>query len=193
MGAAEENLTIALSMAELREVTAYASACAAPVVPIYERACPGDPRVRAVLAQAREFAAGGKRTKAIRVTAMAAHRAAWEADERGRPLVAAAAHAAGATGSSAYLHPLAKATQVWHILGAAAYTALALELDAGGDRAVAAAHLEKARKLANSTVIGVLSRYPAAPGGRGRAGELLRHLDRSLRRGVTSAADPSRS
>ncbi|MFI6216790.1 putative immunity protein [Nocardia brasiliensis] len=186
MGAGEENSTIELTMAELREITAYALACAAPVVAIFERVCPGDPRVRAVLERAREFAAGGKRTKAIRVTAMAAHRAAWEAETRDDPLAAAAAHAAGATGSSAYLHPLAKATQVWHILGAAAYTALSLELEAGGDRAVATAHLDEARKLAGPTVIGVLSRYPAAPGGRGRAGELVRRLDDSLRRGATS-------
>ncbi|MBF6129383.1 putative immunity protein [Nocardia brasiliensis] len=183
MGAAEENLTIPLTMAELREVTAYALACAAPVVPIFERACPGDARVRAVLEHAREFAAGGKRTKAIRVTSLAAHRAAWAAEARDEPLVAAAAHAAGATGSSAYLHPLAKATQVWHILGAAAYTAWALELDAGGDREAAGAHLARAREWAGPTVLSVLARYPAAPNGRGRAGELVRTLDRALRRG----------
>ncbi|QIS03803.1 exonuclease SbcC [Nocardia brasiliensis] len=183
MSIAEQSESIALSMAELREVTAYALACADPAVPLFERECPDDPRVRAVVEQARAFAAGGKRTKAIRVTALAAHRAAWAAAAHGRPIAAAAAHAAGATGSSAYLHPLAKATQVWHILGAAAYTAAALELAAGGDESVGTAYLDTARELAGPFLIGVLSRYPRAPGGRGRAGELVRSLDHALRAG----------
>ncbi|ADB30236.1 exonuclease SbcC [Kribbella flavida DSM 17836] len=176
-----EVLTIELSLPELREITAYAVACAEPALVVFERDCPDDPRPRAVLDEARTFVAGGSRTKALRVTALAAHRAAKSAREAGRAAAADAARAAGHAGASAYLHPLAKATQVLHILGSAAHTARALELDAGDDHAVGTAYVETARTLAGAVVTDVLSRYPAAPPGGGRAGELLRILDASLR------------
>jgi hypothetical protein len=172
-------------MAELREVAAYAVACAEPALAIFERDCPDDPRPRAALDEARRFAAGGNRTKALRVTALAAHGAARAAQEQDRPAAADAARAAGHAAAAAYLHPLAKATQVRHILGSAAHAARAIELDAGtdcADRDAGADHVEKARLLAGPIVVSVLSRYPGAPGGGGRAGELLRRLDASLRR-----------
>ena len=83
--------------------------------------------------------------------------------------------------SAAYLHPLAKAHQVKHILGAAAHAARAAELTAGGDRDVGADHIVRARRRATPVVVDVLSRYPAAPPGGGRVGELLRDLDGALR------------
>jgi hypothetical protein len=82
------------------------------------------------------------------------------------------------------LHPLATATQVKHILGAAAHTARAKELAAGDDRTVGAEHIEQARRKAGAEVVEVLRRYPAAPGGGGRVGELMRELDHALRGGV---------
>ena len=89
----------------------------------------------------------------------------------------AASHAAGA----AFLHPLAQATQVKHILGSAAHAALAAELDAGDDRVVEEAELDWAGLDASATVIDVLHRYPAAPAGGGRVGALVRALDGALR------------
>ena len=182
---ADENLTVELSMAELREITGYAAACAEPALAIFERDCTDDPRARAVLDEARRFAAGGDRTKALRVTALAAHRAARTAQETGRGAAVDAARAAGHAGGAAYLHPLAKAHQVKHILGSAAHAARAIELDAGDDRDVGADYIEEARGLAGPIVVSVLTRYPNAPGGGGRAGELLRGLDASLRRLAT--------
>lgn len=170
-------MTVELSMAELREVARFAVACAELALPIFERDCPGDLRARAALDEARRFVAGGKRTQALRVTALDAHRAARTAGA----VAADAARAAGHAAAAAYLHPLAQATQVKHILGAAAHAARALELDASDDRGVGAAAIERARLLAGPTVVGVLRRYPAAPGGGGRAGELARMLDVSLR------------
>jgi hypothetical protein len=76
---------------------------------------------------------------------------------------------------------LAEATQVRHVLGAAARAARALELSAGDDPAVGAEHLGRARSLAGPVVVDVLRRYPPAPRGGGRVGELLRQLDASLR------------
>jgi hypothetical protein len=187
---AAENRTIELSMAELREITTYALACAEPALAIFERDCPDDPRARAVLDEARRFAAGGRRTKALRVTALAAHRAARTARESEHEAAANAADAAGAAGSSAYLHPLARATQVLHILGSAAHAARAFELDAGDDHGVGDDHIEKARGLAGPTAVSVLMRYPSAPGGRGRVGELLRRLDASLRHAEAGSVPP---
>ena len=179
---ANETLRVELSVPELREITGYAVACAEPALAIVERDCADDPRARAALDEARRFAAGGNRTRALRVTALAAHRAARTAQEMGRAAAVDAARAAGHAAAAAYLHPLAKATQVWHILGSAAHAARAIELDAGDDHNVGAAYIEKARGLASAIVVSVLRRYPNAPSGGGRAGELVRRLDASLRR-----------
>ncbi|HEU4868013.1 MAG TPA: exonuclease SbcC [Actinomycetota bacterium] len=179
---AGENPTTELTLAELREVARYSLDCAEPALAIFERSCTEDPRPRAALDEARKFAAGGKRTKALRVTALDAHRAAKAAQAMGREAAADAARAAGHAAASAYLHPLAKATQVLHILGSAAHAARAFELDAGDDPNAGRSYIERARTLAGPTVVRVLMRYPDAPGGGGRTGELLRDLDAALRR-----------
>ncbi|MFM6850176.1 MAG: putative immunity protein, partial [Terrabacter sp.] len=109
-----------LSMDELRAVTAYAVACAEPMLVLFRREHPDDPRPEAALTAARTFADGAPRSNLQRRAATDAHRAAREAASE------AAAHAATAAGdaaAAAYLHPLAKATQVRHILGAAAHAA----------------------------------------------------------------------
>ncbi|MEV0355416.1 putative immunity protein [Nocardia sp. NPDC050697] len=161
-----------MDLDELRAVTAYAVTCAEPALIRFERHRPGDPRARLALEAAREFAGGGPRTKAIRDAAWAAQRAYGEARDAGQRAASEAARSAVAAASAAYLHPIAKATQVWHILGAAAHAAYAAELD--GEPAPP--------PLAPSpAVVAVLRRYPPAPAGRGRAGELLRELDRRLR------------
>lgn len=178
---AEGSLTIELSMDELREITEFAVACAQPALAIFERDYPDDPRPRSVLDEARRFASGGKRTKALRVTALDAHRSARAARRMGHEAAAYAASAAGHAGASAYLHPLARATQVLHILGSSANAARAIELDAGDPKA-GAGYIERARGLAGPIVVSVLERYPQAPPGGGRVGELLRSLDASLRR-----------
>ncbi|MEV0703979.1 putative immunity protein [Saccharopolyspora sp. NPDC050389] len=181
MTAADENLTIELSMAELREITRYAVACAEPALAIFELARPDDRRPRAAIDAALAFADGAKRTKAIRDSAWAAQRAYQEARDAGQAAASDAARAAVAAASAAFLHPLAKATQVLHILGPAAHAARAIEIDAGDDRNVGTDYIEKARDLASPIVVSVLTRYPTAPSGRGRVGELLRKLDASLR------------
>lgn len=187
-GVADENPAVELGLAELREIAGYAVACALPALVIFERDRLGDRRPRAAIEAARAFAEGARRTKAIRDSAWAAHRAYQETRDAGQAAAAEAARAAVAAAGSAFLHPLAKATQVPHILGAAAHAARAIELDAGDDRAAGARHLERARELAGPVVVDVLARYPGAPGGRGRVGELLRGLDDSLRRPAVGRA-----
>ncbi|MGW2447764.1 putative immunity protein [Streptomyces sp. NPDC001675] len=169
---------IVLSKQELREVTAFAAACAEMALVIFEADQPDDSRPRDAVAAAWEFARGGERGKSLRDTASAALKAAKNADtEAARDAAWAAMSAAGA----AYLHPLAKATQVKHILGAGAYAARAAELAAAEDRSVASEQLERAARHATPVVVDVLRRFPAAPGGGGRVGALIRRLDADLR------------
>ncbi|TWF75911.1 hypothetical protein FHX44_111798 [Pseudonocardia hierapolitana] len=177
---ADDSTTVELDLSELRVVTAYAVACARPALEIFERDRPDDPRPRAAIDAAQAFADGGRRTKAIRDCAWAAQRAAQETRDAGQAAASDAARAALAAASAAFLHPLAKATQVKHILGSAAHAARAFEL-AAGDPAVGAEHIAQSRNLADPVVVDVLRRYPAAPGGGGRVGELMRRLDASLR------------
>jgi hypothetical protein len=169
---------IPLDMGELRAIVAYAGQCAQTVLQIFAALHPEDPRPQAALAAAEAFAAGGARGKLLRDTAWGALRAAREA---GSAAAADAARAASAAAGAAYLHPLAKATQVRHILGAAAHATRAVELAAPGDPAAVARHLSTMRQLATPTVRAVLARYPAAPAGGGGVGALLRQLDRTLR------------
>jgi hypothetical protein len=187
---AADSPTIELSKSELREVTAYAVACARPALAIFEQERPDDQRPRAALEAAQSFADGGERTKLIRDSAWAAHKAAQEARDAGQSAASDAARAAGHACGAAYLHPLANATQVKHILGSAAHAARALELSSG-DRVDATTHVVRCETLATTAVLDVLGRYPSAPAGGGRVGELLRELDLSLRRqGKGSAEHP---
>jgi Imm-5 like putative immunity protein len=175
---ANETSEIVLSMQDLREVTSFAAESAQDVLEIFKRAHPADSRPRDAIDAAWVFARGGKRGKTLRDTAWAAQRAAQTADTAA---ARDAARAAMSAASAAYLHPLADAHQVKHILGAAAHAARAAELMAGDDRDVGADHIELARRRATPIVVDVLSRYPAAPPGGGRVGELLRDLDEALR------------
>jgi hypothetical protein len=174
-------MAIELTRGELREVAGFAVACARPALAIFERARPDDRRPRDAIDAAQAFADGGDRTKAIRDAAWAAQRAAQETRDAKQAAASDAARAALAAAGAAFLHPLAKATQVKHILGSAAHAARAFELAAGGDPAVGDEHLARARTLAGPVVVGVLRRYPAAPAGGGRVGALIRQLDGSLR------------
>jgi len=175
---ANETSEIVLSKQDLREVTSYAAESAQGVLEIFERAHPADSRPGDAVDAAWTFARGGDRGKSLRDTGWAAHKAARDADTAA---AGDAARAAMCAASAAYLHPLADAHQVKHVLGAAAHAARAAELMAGDDRDVGADHMEQARRRATPVVVDVLSRYPAAPPGGGRFGELLRDLDEALR------------
>ncbi|WP_418063825.1 putative immunity protein [Pimelobacter simplex] len=168
-----------LTLDELRAVARYAADAAAEVLPVFEAACPDDPRPRAALDAARVFADGAPRTRLQRVTSMDAHRAAADAPTETARL---AAQAAGDAASAAYLHPIAKAHQVAHLLRASANAARIAELAAGNDPAAGLAAVERARALATPAVVEVLRRYPPAPAGRSRPAVLMAALDAALRR-----------
>ena len=169
---------IELSVQDLRAVARFAAESAREVLPVFEDRHPQDRRPRLAVEAAWVFAEGARRTNLQRTMATAAHRAAREAaTEAARHAARAAGHAA----ASAYLHPLARATQVRHILGAAAHAVRAAELAAGDDRAVGARLIEEARQRAAPGLVVVLRRYPAAPLGGDRVAELMQALDSSLR------------
>ncbi|ASU81020.1 exonuclease SbcC [Actinopolyspora erythraea] len=167
-----------LTLEELRVVARFAADSAREVLPVFEEAVPGDPRPRAAVEAAWEFAHGAKRSKLQRVTSLEAHRAARQAGAEAARL---AARAAGDAASAAYLHPIARAEQVGHILRAAASAARVAELNAGDDPSVGDALLERARQRATPVLVDVLRRYPPAPTGDNRTAWLMSTLDTALR------------
>jgi len=169
-----------LTTDELRAVARFASESAETVLPVFEEAHPADGRPRAALAAAWEFVGGARRTRLQRVTALEAHRAAREADSEAARL---AARSAGDAAAAAYLHPLARATQVGHILRAAASAARIAELAADGDPQAGARAVEDARRRASPVVVDVLRRYPPPPSATNRVAELMSSLDSALRDG----------
>ncbi len=170
---------MALSEEELRAITGYAAVCARQVVDLFEAARPADTRPRVAVETAEDFAAGARRSAALRTGAWAARAAAREADVS--TAVGQAALAASAAAGAAYLHPLATAHQVRHVLGAAVHQARALELAAEDEHDVGDARIEWAAAQAPAQVADVLARMPLAPRGRTRPAALLTRLDDRLR------------
>ena len=167
-----------LTLDELRAVARFAADSAQEALPFFERTVPHDGRPRAAIEAAYLFADGAARTKLQRLAAIDALRAATEATDEISRL---AAGSAGDAAAAAYLHPLAKATQVGHILRSTARAAAAAELEAGGQSEVAAAVLERAQLHATPILLDVLHRYPPAICGRSHTAHLMKALDTALR------------
>jgi hypothetical protein len=167
-----------LSDDELRVVARFAVRSAQEALSIFEGTRPDDDRPRAALGAAWLFANGGPRTNLQRVAAIGAHRAARDA---GDEAALYAARAAGDAAAAAYLHPIVEATQVGHILRATACAAHAAELMTGADMSTAEAALQRAHRRATPTLLAVLRRYPPAPEGSNRVGQLMKSLDSRLR------------
>lgn len=167
-----------INMDELRVVARFAAESAQKVLPVFEEAAPGDRRPRAAVDAAWEFINGAKRTKLQRVASLDAHRAAKEAHSEAAHL---AARSAGDAASAAYLHPIAKASQVGHILRATASAARVAELQADGDPAIGNRLIDQERRHAPPLLIDVLRRYPYAPTANTRVAQLMSSLDAALR------------
>jgi hypothetical protein len=173
-----ESRYFTLSLESLRAIGGWAADCAERALPVYETQAGSDSRPRAAIEGIREFAGGGKRTARLRSLAMAAHAAAREI---GDPASAAAARAAGVAAASAYTHPLADVHQTKHIVGAAAYAALALELEHGDDAAVADSEVRWAIAQAPCEAREVLLQMPARQAGKSRLNTILYELDAGIR------------
>lgn len=169
-----------LALDSLRAIAGWSAECAERALPAFESRVASDARPRAAIEGAREFAAGGPRTARLRTLALAAHAAAREA---GEPAAAAAARAAGTAAASAYTHPLADVHQTKHVVGAAAYAALALQIGAGGEAAAGDAEVDRAIAQAPAEAREVLSHMPAREAGRSRLDALMHALDAGIRSG----------
>src|SRR5690348_13926862 len=167
-----------VTMDELRAVARFVAESAAEVLPVFETAAPDDQRPRVALEAAWAFIDGADRTTLQRVASLDAHRAAAEVGAEAPRL---AARCAGDAASAAYLHPIAQASQVGHILRAAATAARIAELRAGSDPRAAESSIERARRRATPVVIDVLSRYPIALTAKNRVASLMAALDTALR------------
>jgi hypothetical protein len=175
---AHESRYFSLPLESLRALGSWAADCAERALSIYEIHSGSDSRPRAAIEGIRVFAGGGRRTAQLRTLALSAFSAAREA---GDPAAAAAARAAGLAASSAYTHPLADVQQTKHILGPAAYAALALELSHAGDPEVGNGEVRRAIEHAPAEVRDVLLRMPARQTGNGRLEKLLYALDAGIR------------
>lgn len=177
---------IELSIRELRSLTSWSCDCAERSQAIFRRARPEDERVALALAAARDFARGGPRNNHLRKLAMAAFRA--RAEIKG-PAASAAAEAASHAAASAFLHPINKAHQVLHILGAAACASWALA--ESGEVGLADA-LNAAFTEAPLEIIALRRRYPALVAPRTRLRESYEKLD-ALFLAAPGSTDPQAS
>lgn len=167
-----------LTMDELRAVVSFAAGCAERVLPEFEVEAPDDKRPRDALRAATVFADGAPRTNELRTSAFAAHRASKTMTVEAAQL---AALACGDAAAAAYLHPIARATQVGHILRAAACAARVAELRADAEKPGGAGSVETLARQAVSPVPDVLRRYPPAPSGNSHLARLMGMLDATIR------------
>lgn len=150
---------------------------------MFEKHADSDPRPRAAIEGIRVFARGGKRAARLRSLAIEAHAAAREVGDL-------AACAAGSAAASAYTHPLADVHQTKHVVGPAAYAALALELDHGGDRKISNAEIRRAIEHAPPEAREILRQMLARQAGKSRLDMMLYALDAGIRgRDVPRNAD----
>jgi hypothetical protein len=174
----QESKYFDLSMETLRALGVWAADCAQRVLPIFEVYAAADPRPRAAIEGIRLFAGGAKRSAQLRSLAWAAYAAAREASD---PAASAAAHAASMAAASAYTHPLVDIKQTKHILGPAAYAALALELDGGNLASLGDAEVRWAIEQIEPEVRALLLQMPARQLGKSRLESLLYSLDSGIR------------
>jgi hypothetical protein len=172
---ARESRYFSLSLESLRALGSWAADCAEKALPVYEKQAEADPRPRSALEGIRVFATGAKRTAQLRSLSLAAFSAAREAADP------AAARAAGLAASSAYTHPLADVQQTKHIVGPAAYAALALELSQGGDHSIGDHEVTWAIARVTSQVREILMQMPARETGKTRLDNLMYKIDVGVR------------
>jgi len=175
---ARESNYFSLSLESLRALGSWAADCAERALSVYETHANLDSRPRAAIEDIRVFAGGGKRTAQLRSLALSAFSAAREAKD---PAAAAAARAAGLAASSAYTHPLADVQQTKHIVGPAAYAALALELNQGGDHSMGDNEVVWAIEHVTPKIREILLQMPAREIGRTRLENLMYKIDISIR------------
>ncbi len=166
-------------METLQALGEWAAVSAERALNVYEIHKTEDSRPRVAISAIREFVLNGKRTHQLRKIGMDAYRASLEATD---PAASAAAMSASLAAASAYTHPFSDPGQGRHILGPAAYSALALELAGKSDPSIGDLEIERAISEAPRPVIELLLKMPERQAGKKRIDQLLYALDSGLRK-----------
>jgi hypothetical protein len=169
---------MAITDEERREVARWAANSAERVLPLFEAIAPADARPREAIETARAFADGGRRSRHLSRVALAAHRAGREV---GDPVGLAAARATSLAAATANIHDETTIGTLGHILGPAAYAALARELASGGDTAMADEEVAWAVAHASPAIRDLVRRVPASVSGGRRVDTIQHQLDALLR------------
>jgi hypothetical protein len=167
-----------LSLESLRMLGHWAADCAERALPIYEELNNADTRPRNAINGIRVFAGGGKRITKLRVLALDAYRAALEIKD---PAASAAAQSASLAAASAYTHPLVDVQQTKHILGPAAYAALAVEIKKNNDPKYGNDEVRWAIEHAQNEICEILLNMPGRTEGKSRLDKIMYNLDTGLR------------
>jgi len=167
-----------LSMESLRILGKWAADCAERALGIYEEVNHNDPRPRDAIKEIRIFANGGKRTAKLRVIALAAYAASRETEH---PAASAVARSASLAAATAYTHPLADVQQTKHIVGPAAYAALAIELMNNNDSTYGNDEVQWAIDNVQKEICEILMKMPNRNEGKSRIDTLMFDLDKGIR------------
>ncbi|NPV57661.1 MAG: hypothetical protein HPY76_13460 [Anaerolineae bacterium] len=167
-----------LSIESLRILGRWAADCAERVLPIYEELNNDDPRPRDAINGIRVFADGGKRNAKLRVLALDAYRASLETKDLA---ASAAAEAASLAAATAYTHPLVDIQQTKHILGPAAYAALAIEIKKNNDPKYGDDEVRWAIDHVQNEICEILLKMPGRAEGKSRLDKIMYDLDIGLR------------
>lgn len=167
-----------LSIESLRILGRWAADCAERALPVYEELIDGDTRPREAIDGIRFFADGGKRNAKLRVLALDAYRASLETK---KPAASAAAQAASLAAASAYTHPIIDIQQAKHILGPAAYAALAIEIKNNNDPHYGNAEVRWAIDHVQIEICEILLKMPTRAEGKSRLDRIMYDLDIGLR------------
>lgn len=167
-----------LPIESLRILGRWAADCAERALPVYEELNKSDTRPRDAINGIRIFSEGGKRQARLRVLALDAYRAALETTD---PAASAAAQAASLAAAAAFTHPLVDVQQTKHILGPAAYTALAIEIKNTNDPVSGDAEVRWAVDHVQKEICEILLKMPARTEGKSRIDKIMYDLDVGLR------------
>jgi hypothetical protein len=170
-----------LGIETLQILGGWAADCAEKALPIYEELNPGDSRPRDAIQGIRLFAGGEKRTAKLRVLALDAYRSTLETKD---PAASAAARSASLAAASAFTHPFVDVDQAKHILGPAAYAAMAIEIKNNNDPEFANGEVQWAIDHVQKEICELLLQMPARGVGKSRLDKIMFDLDTGLRNKV---------
>ena len=175
-----------IKIEELQSLGKWAADCAERALTIYESIENEDSRLRNAINGIRDFSSSGKRTTHLRKLALDAYRASLETKDMA---ASAAAQSASLAASSAYTHPFKDINQSKHILGAAVYSAFAIEQYKKSGQNIGDSEIELAIGNATFEIAGLLNKMPIHEVGTKRIDQLFYALDSGIRNRFKKGSD----